>query len=78
MYVYHSEEPMGASRNFIRGIKKSPPPIEKRGPERKESIRKAPAWQKILLKKKNRAEKHPPPPHKEKISSKNPLREKKS
>ena len=55
---------MGASRNFIRGIKKSPPPppIEKRGPERKESIRKAPAWQKIPLKKKHSRKAPPPSP----------------
>ena len=52
---------MGASKNFIKGIKSPPPPIEKRGPKRKESIRKAPTWQNTP-EEKNIAEKHPPPP----------------
>ena len=86
MYVYHYEEPMGASRNFIRGVKSPPPPppVEKRGPKREESSRKAPCtWQKIPLKKKKHSRNAPPPlprekaPHKEKISSKKPPLEKK-
>ena len=57
---------MGASRNFIRGVKgppppppPPPPPIEKRGLKREENSRKAPTLQKIPLTEKNIAEKHP-------------------